>query len=182
MGCAVDAGAIPFDPNWLEQQSTFERVVDARACGDLPAYFAGIRSLYRQQQCRIDAGEYEPLFVDWKRLFTPIEHEAWTELRACRLTMFPQFPALKFFLDFADPWRKLAIECDGAPWHDGKRDHERDRALYRAEGWTVFRFTGRELWKDRINDDGEEDPPTCCITGVTMKEIYEIWGSKCPNP
>jgi len=36
---------------------------------------------------------------------------------------------------------KVAIECDGAEWHDAERDAERDRKL-KNEGWTIYRVPG----------------------------------------
>lgn len=46
----------------------------------------------------------------------------------------------------------LVVECDGHDWHDRTKeqaahDRSRDRALQRA-GFDVFRFTGREIWRD----------------------------------
>ena len=49
-----------------------------------------------------------------------------------------------FVLDFAiyvdrEHDKKLAIEVDGAVWHNKRRDAFRDRIL-RKEGWRVLRF------------------------------------------
>lgn len=49
-------------------------------------------------------------------------------------------------------WPKLAIETDGHEWHErskeqAARDKARDRSLA-AEGWTVLRYTGSEVWKE----------------------------------
>lgn len=50
-----------------------------------------------------------------------------------------------FILDFALKEQKIAIECDGEPWHTSaealKRDRFRDYIL-RRDGWVVLRFTG----------------------------------------
>lgn len=51
-------------------------------------------------------------------------------------------------------WRKLVIECDGHDFHErtkeqAARDRSRDRKLV-TQGYTVFRFTGSELWRDPI--------------------------------
>ena len=45
---------------------------------------------------------------------------------------------------------RLAVECDGAAYHSGeaaRRDGKRDAHL-RREGWTIMRFTGRDLHRD----------------------------------
>lgn len=51
-------------------------------------------------------------------------------------------------------WRKLVVECDGHDFHErtkeqAAKDRSRDRALI-TKGYTVFRFTGSELWRDPI--------------------------------
>jgi len=53
-----------------------------------------------------------------------------------------------YFVDFAIPENKIAIECDGSYWH---KDIEKDRIRQdRIEslGWTVLRFTEEEVNKD----------------------------------
>jgi hypothetical protein len=49
-------------------------------------------------------------------------------------------------------WRRLVVECDGHDFHErtkeqAARDRSRDREGQLA-GFTVFRFTGSELWRD----------------------------------
>lgn len=49
---------------------------------------------------------------------------------------------------------KIVVECDGHEWHErtpeqAERDKTRDRFL-QAQGYLVFRFTGREIWRDPI--------------------------------
>jgi len=46
----------------------------------------------------------------------------------------------------------LVVECDGHDYHErtkeqAKKDRSRDRDL-QSNGYTVFRFTGSEIWKD----------------------------------
>jgi very-short-patch-repair endonuclease len=51
-------------------------------------------------------------------------------------------------LDTAYPNQLLGIEADGAEYHAGRLDHERDAArdaLCRALGWTIRRFTTEEI-------------------------------------
>jgi len=48
--------------------------------------------------------------------------------------------------------RKMIIECDGHDFHErtadqAERDKSRDRELV-AKGFTVLRYTGREIWRD----------------------------------
>lgn len=58
-----------------------------------------------------------------------------------------------FLLKF---WRgvTVVVECDGHDWHErtpeqAERDKSRDRFL-QAQGHLVFRFTGREIWRDPV--------------------------------
>lgn len=46
-----------------------------------------------------------------------------------------------WFVGFAFPKLKLAIECDGARWHQDKDRDARRQAELEAQGWTVLRFT-----------------------------------------
>ncbi len=47
-------------------------------------------------------------------------------------------------LDFAIPEGKIAIECDGAKYHNLEYDSHRDKEL-RELGWIIFRFSSREI-------------------------------------
>ena len=85
----------------------------------------------------------DPYFLDWNRIFTPIETQTWWAIRCERIPMFPQLPVLNFFIDFADPLYHVGIECDGKDWHDQGRDRTRDNKL-RDYGWTIYRVTGSE--------------------------------------
>jgi len=53
-----------------------------------------------------------------------------------------------YFVDFAIPENKIAIECDGSYWHKNKnRDKIRQNKI-ESLGWTVLRFTEDEINKD----------------------------------
>lgn len=89
---------------------------------------------------------YDPYLVDWIQIFTPIEFDAWDTIRGRALPFYPQYPLDGIILDFADPVKKIAIECDGKDWHDKEKDRERDERLF-SKGWVVYRVTGRECHK-----------------------------------
>lgn len=51
-------------------------------------------------------------------------------------------------------WKRLIVECDGHDFHErtkeqAARDRARDRSVT-MNGYTIFRFTGSELWRDPI--------------------------------
>lgn len=85
---------------------------------------------------------------------TPIENWLWHDIRACDAVLYPQYPVLNFFVDFANPKAMVAVECDGAAYHQNKaKDAERDRRLELA-GWTVYRISGSDCRKDSDPDTG----------------------------
>ncbi len=99
--------------------------------------------IYIEHHKQNDTLRFDPYFYDWVRLFSPIESMVWNTIRCNGIPLFPQFPACGYFLDFANPIVKIALECDGAAYHDTKKDFERDTKLIK-NGWMVFRVTGKE--------------------------------------
>jgi very-short-patch-repair endonuclease len=98
-----------------------------------------IRDLYKT----VDVTEYDPYLIDWTLLFSPIESMAWGEIRYLGLPFWPQFPIGKYFADFANPIKKIVIECDGKEFHSQAQDCQRD-AFMIGEGWTVYRISGAD--------------------------------------
>ena len=81
-------------------------------------------------------------------LLTPIERSMWDKIRLENLIFYPQFPVLRYFVDFANPAARVVIECDGRAYHaDEERDARRQREI-EVDGWTVYRFTGSECHDD----------------------------------
>lgn len=83
--------------------------------------------------------------------FTPIEECMWSFIRHHGGIFYPQYPLLNCFVDFANPKAKVGIECDGAAYHDAKKDAKRDR-LFEEQGWIIYRFKGSECVKDSTAD------------------------------
>ncbi len=90
---------------------------------------------------------------------TPIERAFWHDAHYTGLVLYPQWPIGPYFADFANPVAKVVIECDGRQWHaDKQKDAERD-AFMRNEGWTVYRFTGKqcfEMPRQVVDENGYE--------------------------
>jgi very-short-patch-repair endonuclease len=77
---------------------------------------------------------------------TPIEAALWHDIRAEGAVLYPQFPVAGHFVDFGSPAAKVAIECDGAAFHqDAARDSARQKRIESA-GWYVLRITGSDCW------------------------------------
>lgn len=114
---------------------------------DMPERWRRLRVNYVLMTRRVAAGVDDWMtgdpyqIADWLMLFTPIEEAAWQDIRSSGLPMWPQLPVGRFFLDFGNPVAKVALECDGAAWHDPKKDAERDSWL-EEHGWQVFRAPG----------------------------------------
>lgn len=112
--------------------------------------FARIRKHYEIELPRMRAEyaqtgrvHFDPYRLDFTSDMTPIEARTWSDIRCAGLPFFPQIPALSYFLDFADPFKRIAIECDGKQWHNAEKDAKRDARL-RADGWTVYRIPGHK--------------------------------------
>ena len=124
--------------------------------GNWKDWFDAIRHNYRVYAKGVDRGlvEWElpcdPYIVaDWDALLTPIEAAIWSDIRACGLPFWPQFPVGRYMADFADPIRKIALECDGAAYHDPIKDRARDAALEKM-GWTTYRIPGRDCYAEHV--------------------------------
>jgi hypothetical protein len=86
--------------------------------------------------------------------FTPIETWLWEHIRACDAVLYPQYPVDRFFVDFANPVAKVAVECDGAAYHtDKSKDAARDARL-QALGWHVYRITGSDCAHENDRETG----------------------------
>lgn len=97
---------------------------------------------------------FNPYALDFMDMLTPIEQSVWADIRCAGLAMYPQYPACGYFLDFANPFKKIAIECDGKDWHENTeskiRDYERDMELA-CDGWIIYRIKGHEC--NRITEN-----------------------------
>lgn len=93
---------------------------------------------------------------DWNVLFSPIEMDAWISLRGKCVPMYPQYPVLRYYVDFGNPYFKIAIELDGKDYHNPERDHLRDIEMNKA-GWKVFRIPGSEMVKPHKDTTDFED-------------------------
>lgn len=92
---------------------------------------------------------------DWKNIFTPIEYDAWCAIRSKgRIVLYPQYPALNFHIDFANPGLKIGVELDGKHFHNAERDRARDRQLAKA-GWKIYRISGTEMSRTNYKESYE---------------------------
>lgn len=136
-------------------KDVFGSLKDYQHTNDYLAKLRMLRDYYRANEQRILScpGKYFTSYpVDWMALFTPIERMAWSSIRCKRgVILYPQYPVLKYFVDFGNPYRKIALELDGKHFHNTAKDRIRDREL-RAVGWKVYRITGKEMYRSDFMD------------------------------
>lgn len=91
--------------------------------------------------------------INWNKLFTPIENNTWQAIRLFgHAPLYPQFPVGKYFIDFANPYLKIGLECDGHDFHlDKDKDDNRDNELYKM-GWKIYRIPGKDCVRPVSND------------------------------
>lgn len=113
-------------PNWSAIRAHYEEII--------PEILAEIRNEWA----------VDPYHWSGVMTMTPIEDFMWSAIREVNAIFYPQYQVGRFFVDFANPVARVAIECDGAAYHqDVEKDAERDRDL-NAMGWVVYRITGSE--------------------------------------
>ncbi|MEH7119064.1 DUF559 domain-containing protein [Neobacillus vireti] len=79
---------------------------------------------------------------------SPIERILYDALVFRGYAVTPQVPCGRYRIDLALMGPKIAIECDGKAYHSSKKDKARDRrkdAYLKEHGWTVMRFSGRQI-------------------------------------
>jgi very-short-patch-repair endonuclease len=116
---------------------------------DTPKRWRIIREYYRIRGPEIlESDHFNPYELGLERFLTPIEVQLWQDIRMIGLPLLMQYPVGRRFVDFGDPRRQIAIEADGAAYHNPEKDAKKDAEL-RAAGWTVFRCSGRNTFGER---------------------------------
>lgn len=79
-------------------------------------------------------------------VMSPIEQALWSEARQAGIVLYPQYPVGRFFVDFANPAARVAIECDGKEFHqDIAADISREKII-ESFGWRVYRISGADCF------------------------------------
>lgn len=122
-----------------------------------------------------------PAFIQ-KDHFTPIEWDVWTVARGLAFDILPQYPSEGYFLDFANPFLRLAIECDGRAYHSGAsnkaRDEKRDTVLCGA-GWSVLRIDGSRCV--RLREDPTELAELIDPDSTEARDNLRAWLTSTPE-
>lgn len=109
------------------------------------------RRIQREAAARPESQRVEtPYGTFW---MSPIETKLYEAMRQEGLSPAPQFRIEAYYVDFAFPDLKVAVEADGAAYHSGERmlrDRRRDSFL-RGRGWIVKRFYGTTIHNRAAN-------------------------------
>src|SRR5437879_629914 len=128
----------------------FGRMI-AREVGRAGKRTAVYRRMQREAAARPESVRVQtPTGEIW---MSPIEVALYDAMRREGLAPFPQFYIQGYYADFAFPDVRVAVEADGAAYHEGVRhehDRKRDWILGRA-GWTVKRFHGTTIYHKAAN-------------------------------
>lgn len=124
-----------------------------------PRIWDATKAFYAENEEAIMAAPRNEWAIDptaWNEVMTltPIESWLWGDIREANAVFYPQWPVAGFFVDFANPVARVAIECDGAAYHlDKAKDAARDEKLADL-GWTVYRITGGQCRTDCNEETG----------------------------
>lgn len=107
---------------------------------------------------------------DWPIYAKVVRERGAVSHRHYPVQIIPQVTFGRYRVDFLiDLGSKglVAVECDGAEFHqDAAKDRRRDEEISREHGVTVFRLSGKQLWRDNE-----------CVKWVSeMVRFYLEWG------
>lgn len=126
------------------------------------------------------ANSVNPHFLPWFSFFSHIERAAWSEIRSeGGIVLYPQFPFLNYFIDFANPNLKIGLEMDGKQYHgNSEKDIIRDQELLQ-HGWKIFHIKAIECEVYQSLSDVEEDYSDYDIYGdepnSEFDQVLENW-------
>src|SRR3990167_9563123 len=130
------------------------------------------------------------LIGNWPNIMSPIEFMAWQAIRGFgKIPLYPQYPVDKYFLDFGNPFLKIAVECDGKEFHqDIKKDIRRDEKIFddfynnTIEGLLKALAIYYCDYTCYYNDEPDELPKVlrCLTNRISLKdkiehEYLELW-------
>jgi len=78
-----------------------------------------------------------PYIVNWEKIMNENEFNLFQCFRVNNIPMYPQYPVLNYWLDFANPYFKVGIEADSNTYHKIENDIIRDIELKKL-GWTIY--------------------------------------------
>ncbi|MDP4550850.1 DUF559 domain-containing protein [Alkalihalobacillus macyae] len=89
-----------------------------------------------------------PINEEFSKCESPIERRLYKSLKHNGYRLETQVHCGPYRIDIVLPSYKIAIECDGKPFHSSaeQKAHDRKKNAYlRLHGWKVMRFSGRQI-------------------------------------
>lgn len=94
--------------------------------------------------------------ADWFLILTKAERMFWDCIRSLAAPFYPEFPVGKYYVDFADPFRKIAIEVHSNKYHLGREEKDFIRQSNIEDlGWSVYHLEAKHMWV--VMDDFEKN-------------------------
>ncbi len=145
---------------------------------ELESYFSNVRKRYKEHEDLIlGLTQICPYSLGIDFVLSPTEDQVWYVIRFLGIPMFPHYPIGKYFVDFADPKKKIAIEVDGREYHlDRIKDQKRESKIKKA-GWSIIRFPGYFVFRseddfyDEYEDFNHKEYLTGCVEGI-LRKVY----------
>ncbi len=127
-------------------------------------YFSELR-IIKDRYERLWKPRIDPYAIyDWIMIFTPIEYNVWSDIRSIGVPLYPQFPVGKYWIDFADPIKKIGIEVNGKI-HNQTTDRDTKRLKELAcNGYTIFNISGKDTFA--------EDSDSYCLINTIRNQFY----------
>ena len=125
----------------------------------------------------------------WNKKGTWIEQRMSNLLDKIGVEYIPQYPILRYKVDFAIPALKIVIECDGEQWHTTKTQIKQDKIRQNKiekEGWFVLRYTGAKI-NQCMDEIGMElkrvlsNHTGAYLTGIQQIQNIKKWNMKRGN-
>lgn len=107
-------------------------------------------SIQKKEFYRLHPEKHPNHIINKKGHRTDIEKKMYDALLKEKIEFKEQYHLEKYWIDFALPEFKIAIECDGVYWHNKEKDKIRDEELLKV-GWKTLRFTDIEIKKSIKN-------------------------------
>jgi very-short-patch-repair endonuclease len=115
-------------------------------------YMEAMPEIMHQAKQNLSVWAVEPYAFNWG--FNKNEQSLWGSIRRNLMVMYPEFPVLGWFVDFGNPFLRIAIEADSKKFHNREKDVERDRKLLQIN-WKTFRVSYCENVETPFEELGE---------------------------
>ena len=96
-----------------------------------------IKERYKQSEIWDDPYTVLPWCVEY---MSPIEKIVRCDLKSRWFKMYPQYPVWNYFLDFADPVKRIWIEVDWKEFHKDKSKDNNRQQYIEGKWWKILRI------------------------------------------